>query len=310
MSILYELEQERKERPLNGPGKYRFFDGYIWTRAIEIPAVEHCNLNCKWCSHSSLHMPPFEADPNEIHENLCLLSKFLRVENVRIVGGEPLLHKNIRELLSAVKTSGICERIHLITNGTLLHTLNMHDLKAIDKVEISLYPINENKIKHIINCAQKISKLGKRVVLHKYTHFREAIAKYPTKDINIVNMVYSTCQIAHFYRCITISNGHLFRCPQSTINSLRKHFISVDALKIYDIYDIFELLYFFESPAPLESCKCCFGSIGRLRPHQQNTSNQDTYLSEYADNAIDFDCYKLLSRDLHANTGCYTRIYL
>ena len=38
---------DRFNLPLNGPGNYRVRDNIIYTRAIEINAVRHCNLSCR-----------------------------------------------------------------------------------------------------------------------------------------------------------------------------------------------------------------------------------------------------------------------
>lgn len=110
--MLYEkLEklEDRKDLPLNGPDNYRVNNSIVYTRAIEINAVRQCNLSCRSCSHSSPIAPCNEYNPEDIERDLLKISQYLHSEFVRLLGGEPLLHSNLLEVLKVIKKTNISE---------------------------------------------------------------------------------------------------------------------------------------------------------------------------------------------------------
>ena len=117
---LYFTEQERLNMPLTGLSNYRVRENTIYTQILEINAVRHCNLSCRSCSHSSPIAEKENIDPSVVGKDLRSLSRFLKCQVVRILGGEPLLHPSLKELLKEVKCSNISANICLVTNGILL----------------------------------------------------------------------------------------------------------------------------------------------------------------------------------------------
>ena len=293
--------------PLNGPGNYRVEDNKVFTRAIEINAVHHCNLSCRGCSHSAPISSKKINDPKTIKEDLTYLAKYLKCETVRIVGGEPLLHPKLDELLKVIKQSNICENICLVTNGILLDKINNDALLNIDKIEISLYPIQQEIINKINQEAIKLKNAGKKVTILEYSSFREAISRLKTDDKNIINRIYDTCQIAHFLRCITIENGRLYRCPQSMIYE-EKTGDKKDSIEIKSINNINNLLKFLENNNALNSCASCLGSIGQAFLHEQINKNKwEEALPEKTEEAIYNIYLNKLIEDARFETGCMNR---
>src|ERR1700720_2855851 len=80
--------------------------------AIEFFLVDTCNLRCDNCVTNS----PFMNDSNlpslkSFVDSLSLLSRFIRCDELRFVGGEPLLNKDICSFMRAAKKSGIFRNI-------------------------------------------------------------------------------------------------------------------------------------------------------------------------------------------------------
>ena len=146
----YENLKDRENLPLNGFSNYRVIDDKIITKAVEINAVRHCNLSCRSCSHSAPISSKQIYDSEILERDLKSISKYLHCDYVRLLGGEPLLHPNLLDILKIIKKSEISEKTCLVTNGLLLSKLTDEMLQFIDKIEISLYPLPEivcNKIK-------------------------------------------------------------------------------------------------------------------------------------------------------------------
>lgn len=311
---LYELGislSERELLPLNGPGNYRVKDGVIWTRTIEINATRHCNLSCRGCSHSSPLEEYFVLQPGETASSLRELSGYLRAETVRIVGGEPLLHPNLSSLLCAIRKSGIAERVCLVTNGILLDQIEEEALSGFDEIQISLYPLSEQIVSRIYKSIERVSTICKKVKVLKYSFFREAITSELTENQSLCKRIYETCQIAHYWRCITVDNGFVYRCPQSMV-FMRNHNIKGkknDKLEIRTIKKMEDVLCFLENNNSLQACASCLGSVGIMFEHEQ--VHKDLWLNllpSIPEEGVDYKFMDELEKNAREDHDCM-RIY-
>lgn len=116
--------------------------------------------------------------------------------------------------------------------------------------------------------AERLINMGIKVELKEIPFFREAICQKQTDNPTLINMVYESCVIAHVWRCITIDNGRLYRCPQSLFYAENSSDYS-DSMNIQDIQCVNDLLEFLENNDACKACSQCLGSIGNLFPHEQ-----------------------------------------
>lgn len=299
--------EDRKDMPLNGPGDYRVNNDIVYTRAIEVNAVRHCNLSCRSCSHSSPISACKEYNSEDVEKDLSKLSQYLHCEFVRLLGGEPLLHSDLLELLKAIKKANISDKICLVTNGLLLDNITNEMLKYIDKIEISMYPLNKVLLKKIKDSALKLSKQGVKVRILEYSDFRESIVQYSTNNQELKQLVYETCQIAHNWRCITVDNNRVYRCPQSMIYSEKNNNFS-DSICISELSSIYDLLTFLENNYYLNSCSCCLGSVGKKINHQQvKRSEWINMLPETLESGIDEEYARTLVKKINFKSDCMKR---
>lgn len=91
---------------------------------FEIHIVEHCNLNCKACNNFSCIAKPSFLDIEEFRKDLSRIREIFenRVEQIQLLGGEPLLHPNLEQFCEAAREifPENTTRIRIVTNGTLL----------------------------------------------------------------------------------------------------------------------------------------------------------------------------------------------
>ncbi len=110
---------------------------------LETNIVDHCNLNCKGCAHFANICNPHYVDFNQFQKDLCLLSEKFDLINFRLLGGEPLLHPDIKEILNTTRELLPTTEIMLVTNGLLIPKLGEDILQAIVDndiiVSITLY---------------------------------------------------------------------------------------------------------------------------------------------------------------------------
>ena len=88
---------------------------------IELQITEKCNLNCKDCSILIPYIQnPRHKSANEIFESLDeLLALIDYIPNVRVIGGEILLHPELPQILEKLCSERKIGSVSLMTNGTL-----------------------------------------------------------------------------------------------------------------------------------------------------------------------------------------------
>lgn len=89
---------------------------------LEIHIADHCNLNCKNCSmFCGLVKKPNYSDYMQTQNSLCVLKQiFNHIKRIRIIGGEPLLNKELNKYLYMIRKIYPKSNIRVITNGILV----------------------------------------------------------------------------------------------------------------------------------------------------------------------------------------------
>ncbi|MCD8316991.1 MAG: GTP 3',8-cyclase MoaA [Eggerthellaceae bacterium] len=122
---------------------------------LRISLTDKCNFRCIYCM-------PEEGVEHLSHDDILRLEEiedFARIaaqhgiKKIRLTGGEPLVRKNIVELIGNLKDIPGIEDISLTTNGVLLPAM-AKDLKAagLDRVNISLDTLDPEQFRMITRC--------------------------------------------------------------------------------------------------------------------------------------------------------------
>ena len=128
---------------------------------LRISLTDRCNFRCSYCMPKEVFGKDYLFLPKKdllSFEEIKLLSNAfvnLGVEKLRLTGGEPLLRKNIAELiydLKKLKTlKGESVEVTLTTNGFLLQQFTSSLKKSgLDRVTISLDALDENIFQQMI----------------------------------------------------------------------------------------------------------------------------------------------------------------
>lgn len=127
-------------------------DGYSRRfRYLRLSLTEKCNFRCEYCLPETLqsHNANSFLNLNEI-KNLALAIQDLGVEKIRLTGGEPLLRKDLLEIIRLLKNETGVSHVAMTTNGFSLEK-SAENLKksGLDSVNISLDSLDEKKFKTI-----------------------------------------------------------------------------------------------------------------------------------------------------------------
>lgn len=291
---------------------YQIINGKIYNpNACEINAVYHCNLSCRGCSHLSPLMTNYFVEPIQVFNDLSIIAKYYRSRYIKILGGEPLLHPNLIEIINAVRSSGMGEYIQVVTNGHLLPKIIDSFWKKVDEVCISVYPEKEVNPEDIEEIEYK-ARLHNVVLEYLYfDNFRESYSELGTRDTELVRRIYRTCKIAHTWHSHTIAEGYFYKCPQSLIlprvinneilNPERNGIQIVDSTKFAT-----DLLTYLNATEPLKSCYNCLGSVGKLFTHEQIPRSQWRSPQQYStEELIDREYLAISELNPNANTSSF-----
>lgn len=116
--------------------------------SLRISITNRCNVNCLYCHHDGMVPSSEEMTPNEIYK-ICKIAKNIGVKKIRLSGGEPLVRKDIVEIIEKIASLNFKD-ISITTNGTLLGKY-AEDLKkaGLNRINISLDTLNPKTYEYI-----------------------------------------------------------------------------------------------------------------------------------------------------------------
>ena len=114
---------------------------------VEVHLTDHCNLNCRGCSHFSPLADVWYADIGSHERDMRRLSQlFGNVDKIRLMGGEPLLHPQVCSFLAVTRRHLPDAVICLVTNGLLLSAMQPDFWRCCKAqrivIDVTLYPIH------------------------------------------------------------------------------------------------------------------------------------------------------------------------
>ncbi len=121
-------------------------------RYIRISLTELCNFRCRYCM-------PEEGICKKRHEDMMTMEEMLSavkvatklgINKIRLTGGEPLVKKNIVDIVSKIREIDGVDEICLTTNGSYLSKY-AKDLKVagLDRINISLDTLDKDKFRYM-----------------------------------------------------------------------------------------------------------------------------------------------------------------
>lgn len=116
--------------------------------SLRITLTNRCNVNCLYCHHDGMVKSKDEMTADELY-TICKIAKKIGVRKIRLSGGEPLLKKDIVEIVDKIASLGFKD-ISMTTNGILLEKY-AQDLKdaGLDRVNVSLDTLNRETFEFI-----------------------------------------------------------------------------------------------------------------------------------------------------------------
>jgi MoaA/NifB/PqqE/SkfB family radical SAM enzyme len=115
---LYRLPYSMNDNPIG------------WVEATDI-----CNIKCKGCYR--LVMGEGHKPVEQIKEEILFLRKWRNCDNISLAGGEPILHPDIKEIVSFITRLGM--KVVILTNGLALNDLVLKEMKEAGLLGFSFH---------------------------------------------------------------------------------------------------------------------------------------------------------------------------
>lgn len=202
---------------------------------LEINIADGCNLNCRGCLHfSNLYSPNDFPDPDELLKTIEEITKHCEIFQFRVLGGEPLLFKELPEFLEKLRKILPDTDLAVISNGIL-----------IPKYNKKLYAImNENYIGINLTLYEPTLKMKDMI----YATLDESYVAYGSHESKCEKfekfLKLSSGSTKAFETCeprgiLVVKEDMLYRCPiEAYIDRFYKEYNielkAPDGINIYD----------------------------------------------------------------------------
>ena len=187
------------------------YDNRRELETLEIHASNKCNLNCKNCSmFCGLVDTPSIYTYDTLSHDLDRIKKYFdHVKIFRVIGGEPLLNKELHLLLTTIRQHFPYTDLRLISNGILIKSMPEELIESIKANRVKLF------ITTYLPLAERNEELHSYLksvgVYHEFTrpitHFQKI---YDLLGGSTSELRFSTCHWKG--SCATLENGRLATC--------------------------------------------------------------------------------------------------
>lgn len=122
---------------------------------LEFHVADHCNLNCKYCTHyAPLVTKPVFTEYEGLKKDIRQLKSLIDdIGVIRILGGEPLLNPELGRYIRLVRSLYPASIITVVTNGLLVTGMTQELIRDMKEnlafIHISYYPPMEKQIQKV-----------------------------------------------------------------------------------------------------------------------------------------------------------------
>ncbi|MDO4961664.1 MAG: radical SAM protein [Eubacteriales bacterium] len=183
------------------------FKDYHCLHFLEFHAADHCNLNCSGCTHFSPLVPgEVFPDPDALRQDLTQLRKVVEyIDKIHILGGEPLLNRQLDLYLDMVREFYPFSTIEVHTNGTLLNQMPDRLVESFLRNDINifvtLYPPMYKSIEKIMKAAADKGLNVRYYTLSKFSRI------FDVNGGHSAGVRQLSCRFPNLYQ------GKLYPCP-------------------------------------------------------------------------------------------------
>lgn len=231
---------------------------------FEASLAEHCNLNCKYCSHFSPIAEPEFLNLSQHEKDMERLSYLLdgKSDKIYLIGGEPLLYKEIIECMKVTRAYFLKSRIIILSNGLLINSMKENFWQACRdyKIEINItkYPVK-------IDYEKIVQKIEQEGITSDYGRESNVSCLFDKLKLDLTGAQdpyesFTNCNQAN--QCHLVKDGRIYTCSYIKCSEhFNKYFhqnleiTEEDYVDLYSVKDGREMLEKLAKPARF--CRYC-----------------------------------------------------
>jgi MoaA/NifB/PqqE/SkfB family radical SAM enzyme len=233
--------------------------------AFDIHLADHCNLNCKGCEHFSSIADEWYLDITGFERDCIKLNELTdgHIERLSLLGGEPLLHPKLIEILNISRKYFNEGLINVLTNGILLLKQPKEFWETCRKNNIEVF-ITKYPIKLDFTQIEKLSDLyGVKLVYEGQTSVSIKTLRLKPLDLNgMQNIKYNFTHCYMPNKCVQLYEGKMYTCAIIPyVKYFNKYFgqtlkvAEEDYIDIHHVENINQIFEFLCRPIPF--CRYC-----------------------------------------------------
>tara|TARA_B100000686_G_scaffold147770_1_gene155154 strand:- start:8906 stop:10174 length:1269 start_codon:yes stop_codon:yes gene_type:complete len=239
----------------------------LFIRSMDIIVTEKCSLKCKDCSNlMQYYERPINIDGSELlndYEDLNAVSD--EVNEIRIIGGEPLMNKDFHEITAKAASYEKFNKVVVYTNGTICP--NDEKLEKIKNEKTFVFITTYGELsRNAKKLADSMERLGINYNIQPAYGWTDSgkVKDYKRPD-KINKNLFKLCCAKHF---TTLTDGKIFRCPFSAnlerLKALPKstedYFDIRNSRNINDLSELkIKLKWFLRDKDLINACNFCHG---------------------------------------------------
>lgn len=254
----------RKQQGRLGPGEkmvYRYEETLPEWWQIEFSLADHCNMNCRGCTHfSSLVKKPVFADKEQFKTDMQQLKKyFSHLHYFYLQGGEPLLNPDLPDYVHIVKEAFPYTQQVIITNGLLLFKIGNEVWETL----------RENNVRLCISDYSCLDKKKTADFLQPY-HITPEFLDGKGDFFKYLNLKGDSEPVGTFYKCSRrhctfLQNGRIAACCQPLLAHYFNEYFGErlgeeGAIDLYEDglngWQLAERLF-----SPMDACRYCTDDV-------------------------------------------------
>lgn len=197
----------------------------------------------------------------DVKADIDAAAEVLHAHVACILGGEPLSHPNLLELMRYAAESGISDRVQVLTNGMRLHMMKDEFWSELDWLKVSIYP-GKTQPENVELATEMQLAHGFRLDFYDVAAdpFRAVHTKEP-RTPESAQATYEGCWYKTYTR--KIERGYFWRCCTSPSISQEILGLGPDADGIpLEGLTPDALREFLDRPTYMASCTRCYGNTG------------------------------------------------
>lgn len=236
-----------------------FFDkNSLFLRSVDVVITERCSLKCKDCSNlMQYYTRPMNVAKNDVLGDFEKLMQTVdHIFEVRLIGGEPFMNKQIYEIISDLVKSPKISRLVIYTNAMIPFTEAGIDVLKHSKIVLSITDYGA-LAKNTKSNVDILSDKSIPYRIHPPENWTDSgtISDFQRSDEENQRLFKQCCG----KNLLTLSNGRLYRCPFSA-NADRLHAIPADERNYVQIdCSATEIRRYVRELVVLPACNYCKG---------------------------------------------------